>query len=84
MEILKDISIITNSTVDPNELTFNSLKLGDSISSLNENIVTGGPFANWYDTNNGITYKVDESENVIEVLLKDELTTKLNINQKGQ
>jgi len=84
MEILKDISIITNSAVDPNELTFNSLKLGDPISSLNENIITGGPFANWYHTNIGITYKVDESENVIEVLLKDELITKLNINQKGQ
>ncbi len=84
MEILNDISIITNSTVDVYKLAFNGLMLGDSIHSLNENIIIGGPYANCYHTNIGITYKVDESENIVEVLLKKDLISKLNISQKRQ
>jgi hypothetical protein len=84
MEVLNDISIVTKSTIDTNELTFNGVKFGDPLSSIQNDIITGGPFANWYHTKIGITFRVDESKNVIEVLLKSELITNLKINQKWQ
>jgi len=84
MEILYNISQITNSSINIEDLKFYGVKLGEQMNLIPNEIIVAGPYANWYHTDVGFTFRIDSEDVIVEFLIKENILAQLAINQKTQ
>ncbi len=84
MELLENLSQITNPDLDLKSITILGIRFGDSTGSIPSELITEGPNNGWLQTNKGITIRISEKEpsKIIEFILKPELLGDLKITKK--
>jgi hypothetical protein len=84
MEILNNISELTNPLIDLKRITVYGLKLGDSQNNIPKEIITEGPHGGWLHTNKGIVIRILENgdRSIAEFLLRPGLLDNLKIQRK--
>ena len=84
MELLENISQITNPELDLNSITILGLRLGDSKNNIPQELISEGPYGGWLHTKSGITIRISEKEpeKIIEFIIKPELLGNLKLTKK--
>ena len=70
--ILKNISRLKNTKIDLDNLIFSGIRLGDSVSKINKDIIIESTY-NWIVTSSGVGYRFDFSNTIVEVVLRPKL-----------
>ncbi|MEO1054638.1 MAG: hypothetical protein AAFX87_28665 [Bacteroidota bacterium] len=86
MELLENISQITNPNLDLNSITVLGIRFGDAKDSIPSELITEGPYRGWFHTKNGVTIRVSEKEPsvVTEFLIKPDVLTGLKLTKKSR